>query len=153
MAWTSDLDTGIEAIDQQHRKIVDYINALDVATRKKDSAAVGQVLDGLEEYCHTQFAFEEALQVKVGYKHAKSHKMVHDVFARRMAKYRERHKAGEDIADHLHEALNSWLLLHIKREDKNFVPDVKRSMGEMVKDDSGEDWLSRSVAGFFGKGR
>jgi hemerythrin len=151
IAWTSDLDTGIEAIDQQHRKIVDYINALEVAIRDKDSAATGRVLDGLEEYCRVLFAFEEALQVKVGYKHAKSHKMVHDLFAKRMAKYRERRKAGDDVADNLLEALNSWLLLHIKREDKNFVPDVKRSMGEMVTGNAGEDWLSRSVSGFFGR--
>ena len=153
IAWTSDLDTGIEAIDQQHRKIVDYINELDVAIRDKDSAATGRVLDGLEEYCRVQFAFEEALQVKVGYKHAKSHKMVHDVFAKRMAKYRERRKAGEDVNELLHEALSTWLMLHIKREDKNFVPDVKRNMGEMVKGDAGEDWLSRSVSGFFGKNK
>jgi hemerythrin len=91
--------------------------------------------------------------VKAGYKHAASHKMVHDVFTKRMAKYRERHKAGEDIASLLHEALSTWLLLHIKREDKNFVPDVKRSMGGMVSGDDGGDWLSRSVSGFFGKGR
>jgi hemerythrin len=153
IAWTSDLDTGIEAIDQQHRKIVDYINELEVAILKKDSAATGRVLDGLEEYCRLQFAFEEELQVKAGYKHAASHKMVHDVFTKRMAKYRERHKAGEDIAGLLHEALSTWLLLHIKREDKNFVPDVKRSMGGMVSGDDGGDWLSRSVSGFFGKGR
>ena len=60
---------------------------------------------------------------------------------------------GEDIAGLLHEALSTWLLLHIKREDKNFVPDVKRSMGGMVSGDDGGDWLSRSVSGFFGKGR
>jgi hypothetical protein len=60
--------------------------------------------------------------------------------------------AGEDIARQTHEALSKWLLLHIKREDKNFVPDAVRRIGGMVKDGSGEDWLSRSVAGFFGKG-
>ena len=153
LAWTSDLDTGIEAIDLQHRKIVDCINELEVAIRDQDSAATGRVLDAVADYCISHFAFEEELQKKVGYMHAKSHKMVHDVFVKRMAKYRERHKAGEDVAKQLHEALSAWLLLHIKREDKNFVPDVKRSMGELVAGDAGEDWLSRSVAGFFGKGR
>lgn len=153
IVWTSDLDTGIEPIDQQHRKLVDYINELEIAIQQQDSAAVGRVLDEVADYCTSHFAFEEDLQKKVGYMHAKSHKMVHDVFIRRMAKYRERHKAGEDVAMQLHEALSTWLLLHIKREDKNFVPDALRGIGGMVKDDSGEDWLSRSVAGFFGKGR
>lgn len=148
--WTPDLNTGIEPIDQQHRAMVDYINRLEVAIQQHDSAAVGQVLDAVADYCVSHFAFEEELQVKVGYKHAKSHKAVHDLFAKRLVKYRERHRAGEDVARQLHEMLSTWLLLHIKREDKDFVPDVRRSLKGMVKDDSGEDWLSRSVAGFFG---
>ena len=31
IAWNSELDTGIDVIDQQHRRIVDYINALEAA--------------------------------------------------------------------------------------------------------------------------
>lgn len=153
VVWTSDLNTGIEAIDAQHRKIVDYINQLEVAIEQKDSAAVGQVLDSVAGYCRSHFPFEESLQVKVGYKHAKSHKAVHDLFVKRLAKYRDRHNAGEDVSRQFLDMLSTWLVLHIKREDKDFVPDVKRSIGGMVKDDAGEDWLSRSVSGFFGKGR
>jgi hemerythrin len=153
IAWTSDLNTGIEPIDQQHRQMVDYINQLEVAIEQKDTAEVGKVLDAVADYCLSHFAFEERLQKEIGYKFAKSHKAVHDLFVKRLVKYREKHRAGEDVAKQLHEMLSTWLLLHIKREDKNFVPDAKRSLGAMVKDDSGEDWLSRSVAGFFGKGR
>jgi hemerythrin len=153
VVWTSDLETGIEAIDQQHRKIVDCINQLEAAIEQKDSASVGRVLDSVEEYCRSHFPFEEDLQVRVGYKHAKSHKAVHDVFVKRVWKYLDRHIAGEDVARQFHDMLSTWLVLHIKREDKGFVPDVKRSIGGMVKGDAGEDWLSRSVAGFFGKGR
>ncbi len=153
VVWTSDLNTGIETIDLQHRKIVDYINQLEVAIEQKDSAAVGQVLDSVAGYCRSHFPFEESLQVKVGYKHAKSHKAVHDLFVKRLAKYRDRHNAGEDVSRQFLDMLSTWLVLHIKREDKDFVPDVKRSIGGMVKDDAGEDWLSRSVSGFFGKGR
>lgn len=153
IAWTGDLDTGIEAIDQQHRKMVDFINELEVAIQQKDTAAVGRVLGALEEYCRLHFAFEEGLQLQVGYKYAKSHKAVHEVFIKRLARYRERHNAGEDVGTPLHGMLTTWLLLHIKREDKEFVPDVKRSLAGMVKNGSGEDWLSRAVAGFFGPGR
>lgn len=38
ITWTTELDTGINVIDQQHRRIVDYINALELANQ-----AVGAV--------------------------------------------------------------------------------------------------------------
>lgn len=151
--WTSDLNTGIEPIDQQHRKFVDCINELEVAIRQKDSGAVGRVLDGVAAYCLSLFPFEEDFQEKVGYKFAKSHKSVHDIFVKRLAKYRDRHRAGEDVAQQLLEILTTWLMLHIKREDKNFVPDALLGTSGRTKGESGEDWLSRSVAGFFGSNR
>ena len=40
IVWDSKLDTGIEVIDSQHRRIVGYINDLEVAKTKGDKALV-----------------------------------------------------------------------------------------------------------------
>ena len=49
LVWSPELDTGIDVIDQQHRRIVDYINALETANLARDREAVGQVLESLRK--------------------------------------------------------------------------------------------------------
>lgn len=147
--WTSDLNTGIEVIDDQHKRIVDYINQLENAIGEKESRSVGLVLDALEDYCLAHFGFEESLQEKAGYALAKPHKLIHDTFVKRLARYREKHNAGEDVAHQLHDMLKTWLLHHIKRDDMAYVPVVRGGIDRMSRDIGGGDWLSRSVKGFF----
>lgn len=148
IAWASDLNTGIDVIDNQHRKIVDYINQMEYAIRQQDSRSVGVVLEALADYCRSHFAFEEHLQEEAGYKLAAPHKSSHDIFVKRVAKYQERYNAGEDVARQLHDMLGTWLVHHIMRDDMAYVPAVKGGIDRKVSQDG--DWLSRSVAGFFG---
>ena len=153
MAWTSDLETGIDVIDNQHMRIVDYINRLEEAINQLDKRSVAQVLDELGDYCLSHFAFEESLQEQVGYKFVADHKSSHGMFAKRLAKYQEKHNAGEDVARQLHDMLRTWLVHHIKRDDMAYVPDLRGGIDRMAGDKQKGDWLSRSVAGFFGKDR
>jgi hemerythrin len=78
--WSSDLDTGIESIDQQHRRIVDYLNELSNANSAGDMAVTNHVLNELVDYTVTHFAFEEELQEKAGYPFLRAHKRVHEIF-------------------------------------------------------------------------
>lgn len=149
IAWTSDLETGIEEIDNQHKRIVDYINKLEGAIEQHDRFGVGQILKELTDYTISHFAFEESLQEEAGYEMAKPHKAVHDLFARRVSGYKERHHAGQDIAPQLHSMLSTWLLHHIKRDDMAYVNDVRGNMGRLSEEEQGESWLSRSIGKFF----
>jgi hemerythrin len=153
IAWTSDLNTGIEQIDNQHRRIVDYINQLEGAISQHDSDSVGrvlEVLDALADYCTSHFAFEESLQEMAGYKLAATHKSIHEIFVKRLAKYQEKFNAGENVAKQLHDMLSTWLVHHIKRDDMAYVPEVMAVTESMARDKDDGDWLKRSVAGFFG---
>lgn len=152
IAWTSDLNTGIDVIDNQHKRIVDYINQLEGATNQQNRDSVGQVLDELVDYTLSHFAFEESLQEEAGYKFAAPHKAVHQIFVKRIAKYQERHNAGEDVATQLYGMLETWLVHHIKRDDMAYVRDVKISIdgaAESGKAGREEGWLGRSLKKFF----
>jgi hemerythrin len=46
--WSADLDLGIDVIDSQHRRIVDYINEINVAIRQQDVAMVFDVMERLK---------------------------------------------------------------------------------------------------------
>ena len=67
ISWTADLDTGIPLIDQQHRRIVDFINHLEVAKNAGDKEAVKQIVYDCADYTLSYFAFEESLQEEAGY--------------------------------------------------------------------------------------
>ena len=149
IAWTPDLNTGIDVIDDQHMRIVDYINHLETANRQNDRHTIGQVLNELVDYTLSHFAFEESLQEDAGYRFAKPHKAIHDLFVRRVAKYQERYAGGEDVAEQLHGMLTTWLIHHIKRDDASYVADVKTSIASLVEDKKETGWLSRALGRFF----
>ncbi|WP_217999572.1 bacteriohemerythrin [Thauera butanivorans] len=144
--WSSDLDTGIDVIDQHHRRIADYINALEIANASGNRAEVGRTLDDLVDYTVSHFAFEESLQEEAGYAFCKPHKRVHELFVRRVNEYVERHRLGEDIGAELYKLLSTWLVNHIKRDDADYVAAVRTNMLGIIAEkrerkDTG--WFSR----------
>ncbi|WP_139370463.1 bacteriohemerythrin, partial [Xanthomonas axonopodis] len=80
LVWQDDLNTGIEVIDHQHRRIVDMINQLHVAQTSLQQLAVAEVIDELIDYTLSHFAFEEELMQEAGYPFSQAHQRVHAVF-------------------------------------------------------------------------
>lgn len=151
LVWTSDLDTQIEVIDRQHRRIVDYINALDDAIEAGGRAQVAQVLEQLVDYTLSHFAFEESLMEDAGYRFVNAHRRVHEVFTKRVAEYQRRFAAGEDIGRELQKTLQTWLINHIRNDDNDYAADVRKKMGKPGhKTEAG--WLRTRISQFFRKG-
>jgi hemerythrin len=124
--WTDRLNVGIEVIDNQHRRIVDYINLLDEANFKGHSREeIGRLIHDLVDYTISHFGFEESLQEEAGYPYIKAHQKVHGLFTQRVADFQARFDNGEDISEKLHSLLTTWLLNHIKHDDADYVPSVK----------------------------
>jgi len=140
--WDSSLSLGIDAIDDQHRRILDYINELHAAHQEKDRVKVSQVLIGLVDYTVTHFAFEEELMLWAGYPLAEAHRQAHTAFTTHINDYISQHEAGHDIARPLMSELQLWLTHHIKSEDRNYVPHVKKVLNR--------SWLNRALTKFFG---
>jgi len=149
IVWTNDLYTGIDVIDNQHKRIVDYINQLEDAIAQANHVSVGEVLDELVDYTLSHFAFEESLQNEAGYKMAKPHKAIHDMFTRRVGDFQIRHRAGENVAKELLTMLGTWLVHHIKRDDMAYVTEVKENMHLQDKKEGGGGWINRSLSKFF----
>jgi hemerythrin len=130
VSWTEDLSVGIDALDEQHKRIVRYINELHEAGTRKDRQAIGRVVEDLMEYTVSHFSFEEALMEQAHYRLLAPHKKVHELFSRRIAEYRHRFKLGEDVDAELQSTLIKWLMNHIKREDMNYAAAVRASLGD-----------------------
>ncbi|GAB3110981.1 bacteriohemerythrin [Aestuariicella hydrocarbonica] len=145
LQWSSDLEIGIPVIDSQHQRIVEYINGVELAHQHHSQKELLVVLDELVDYTLSHFEFEESLIEEAGYPFTKAHKKVHALFTRRVQGYQQRAKAGEDVTEELTHTLKTWLVNHIKHDDRDYTGVVKDNMNEAtkrVKAKSGS-WMSR----------
>lgn len=121
--WSDDLSTGIPAIDDQHRRIVGYINDLQQARCQQGVAeALGELLD----YTVSHFEFEEALMAQAGFDGLEEHKRTHDAFRARIEAFGARHAHGEDVSEELVDLLTRWLYDHIAEDDASYAPELRR---------------------------
>ena len=132
--WTDQLNIGIDVIDQQHRRIVEYINQLDDARSNGHSREeIGNLISDLVDYTISHFGFEESLQEEAGYPFSKSHRKVHELFTVRVSEFQARFEKGEDIGKGLNSLLVTWLFNHIKRDDVDYVESVKAYLQKKEK--------------------
>jgi hemerythrin len=146
--WNDSLDTGIDVIDNQHKRIVGYINQLEDTREHHSMEEVGEVLDELVDYTLSHFTFEESLMEEAGYPFIKAHKRVHELFIRRVSDYMQRFKMGEDITEELHNTLKAWLINHIRNDDNDYSEIVRTQLNTGDSRHSG--WLSRNIKKIFG---
>jgi len=142
--WNTRLNTQIKDIDEQHRRIVDYINELEQANLSGDREKIGDAIDGVIDYTQSHFAFEENLLEEAGYRFVKPHKKVHDLFIRRIDSYAKRHQAGEEVGEELYTLLCNWLLTHIQHDDADYASTVRENLEEALLGQKKEsNWFSR----------
>jgi hemerythrin len=140
LVWTQNLNLGIEVIDEQHIRIVQYINELDdVRTSKNKREEVGRIIEAMVGYTISHFSFEESMQKEAGYPHIKEHKKVHELFINNITNFQERFNQGADVADDLHKLLFKWLYSHIQHDDLDYVKIVKENIkqGDFVAKNKG----------------
>lgn len=151
--WTPELSVGIDVIDDQHKRIVGYINELHEARLRKDRQSIGLVVDGLVEYTQSHFSFEESLMDEAGYSLLPVHKKVHQFFDRRIREYQHRFALGDDVAAELESTLVNWLINHIKVEDQDYSTKVRASIAENKLKQAAEmnaGGLGSALHGLFG---
>jgi len=153
LSWTPDLSVGIEVIDAQHKRIVEYINQLHEARLRGDKDAIARVIEELVDYTLSHFSFEESMMEEAHYRFLAPHKKVHELFVRRVSEYQQRFKMGEDtavVAADMQNTLVTWLMNHIKREDMDYGPTVRASLGEdklKQAEAAKSGWLRRFFGG------
>jgi hemerythrin len=144
LVWTYELNLGIEVIDEQHIRIVEYINELDdarISNNKREE--VGRIIEAMMGYTISHFTFEESMQEEAGYPYIKDHKKVHELFISKIAGFQERFNQGADVADDLHKLLFNWLYSHIQHDDLDYVEIVKKNIKQ-------SDFVEKKK-GFFSK--
>ena len=122
------MSTGVSSVDQQHRQLIDQINALVVALERGDEAsAVGTALRSMQEYTRTHFTHEEKCMRDVACPALKLNELAHATFLRNVEDLSgEFARTGPTrmLATKVQSSMGMWLKTHIVNTDTKLRPCV-----------------------------
>lgn len=145
LTWSDEYATGIEIIDEQHKRLFAYFEEIQQCIAANDEHRVEEICRNLIEYAITHNTFEETLMEKAGYPMLEQHHQIHEAFKKRAYGYLTQIKEGAvkmKIARTIRTDIGLWLINHIKREDQHYVP--------YVKSDLDKGFVGRMLKRFFG---
>jgi diguanylate cyclase (GGDEF)-like protein/hemerythrin-like metal-binding protein/PAS domain S-box-containing protein len=121
--WDNHFNTGIEVIDNQHRKLVIILNRLaTMVAYQSTNDELNNILDELIEYTVYHFQTEEAIWDKhIGEDPAKDeHETVHQKFIDTVVELKKQQdiKPLNELADDALKFLAKWLASHILENDR-----------------------------------
>ena len=122
--WSAELSVGINSIDEQHKKLVNMINALnDAKLTGGSSELLGKIFNGLAAYTQKHFTYEENMFAEFGYSNSEEHKRQHNELIAQVAELKEKFMENPrgTINDDLMIFLKRWLTNHIMRTDKDYA--------------------------------
>lgn len=119
MKFTSALSVGYNAIDEQHIRWIDLINAVYNSLASGSSkTTLGKVLKDLVDYTVWHFGFENKMMTEYNYPDKESHMKLHKDFIAEIKKLESRYDSGEEIMGvNVLEFLKDWLSNHIMTID------------------------------------
>jgi hemerythrin len=125
---TADLVTGIEKIDDQHRKLLSWANFIAFDDGDTTANKVTETLDNLQSYVVYHFQTEEDAMDKYNYGKLEKHKNQHVRLMNEVAELFSRAKGKE--TDHgtlteLQYMLTDWIQHHIIEWDQPFAAFLK----------------------------
>ncbi len=121
MCWSPQLATGIDSIDNQHKRLLELINQTFVTMKDGgNDETIGRVVNDLIDYAKTHFSHEETLMQTHGYPNLQEHRRIHQEFLQQVEEFRQRFQAGKRLMPgEIFNFLKKWLVGHIKREDRD----------------------------------
>ncbi len=122
--FKDDYKTGIESIDDEHRKLFEIADRAyeimidDFIPDKYDY--IVEILKELKDYATTHFKNEEDYMVSIGYKKLFTQKMEHMQFMEKMEQYdlEAVDENQKEVIMELLDFLGNWLVDHILESDK-----------------------------------
>jgi hemerythrin-like metal-binding protein len=125
--WNDDYRTGIAAIDDDHRALVNLINDLYEAMQDGSGGALLlPIFSALTHYTETHFAKEERYMIECDAPDQEKHFREHKLMVTKLADLESRHRKGEAaISLQTLTFLRDWLKNHICVVDQVMVPHLK----------------------------
>ncbi|MCO4763992.1 MAG: hemerythrin family protein [Myxococcales bacterium] len=129
--WTPIYETGVPAIDDQHRRLMTFVNEMfDALVQGHGEQVVDRILDDLIVYTKQHFEFEEKLLERGGDDDIDAHIAKHRTLLSAVEGLQQRRAAGDiEVDEDTLELLRDWLVSHIRDDDAERAPAVMRGAG------------------------
>ena len=122
VTWDESLDVGVPQFNEDHRRLVAFIN--DLHGGIVSGIGISQmtyILDGLIDYTKNHFAREEEMMAKHDYPDIKAHRREHYELMKQVAEFSARLREGKaSFTLELMSFLKDWLVKHIKGTDMKY---------------------------------
>jgi len=130
MTWDDALSVRIDAIDEQHKKLIELLNRLhESKATKRGNATLRKILKELIDYTVYHFAFEEKLFDKYRYEDAAEHTASHRRLESQVLEFAKAFEAGSaSLSADLFLFLRGWLNGHIRGSDREYAPYLAEKM-------------------------
>ena len=119
--WSSDLSTGVEAIDAQHREFLRRIAQLRAAASQGQLHRASDMLEYLGQYASRHFSTEERFMEASGYPGLADHRSAHLAFAAELGARKAEFTSTGSLARlmlDLCDWLTAWVNDHVRQVDK-----------------------------------
>jgi len=122
ITWDELYSVKVEEIDEQHKKIVNYINELHAAMKKgQGKDIIGEIIENLVDYSIVHFSTEEKYFDLYNYDEAAPHKLEHKRFIETVGKFQKDYQEGDSLLPiEVMDFLEDWLVTHMLDTDKKY---------------------------------
>ena len=116
--WSSRYETGIPAIDQEHRRLFEAMNELIAAFRRGDPRPeVRKVVDLLVNYTMEHLQTEEDWMRDHSFPGLEAHRLEHEAMKTTVLGLVQQFEAGEDLTMKVTVLMADWLQYHLDGSD------------------------------------
>ena len=127
IVWKEAYSLGIQAIDEQHKKLLSIINELyDAQKLGTTQAIISDVINKLTDYTVYHFNMEEQMQTENRYPQYEEHRQEHLGFIARLEELKkDAQKNNLLLSLKTLDFLKDWTISHILGTDKDFAAYLK----------------------------
>lgn len=122
LQWSEELSVGVEAIDAQHKELINRINGLlQAMSQGKGREEIGGLLEFLGRYVVEHFGVEEDYMSRFSYPGLVAHRAQHAAFVNDFEALRREfitHGASAHMTLQVQRRICDWLKTHIAGTDK-----------------------------------
>lgn len=130
LVWRDQLSVGNDAIDSDHKYLIDIINRVEQGMAAKNRNSLTAALDSLSTYSQEHFAREEKIAKAAGYEEVPGLNHSHEALIRQLDQVKteigQMQEWSPQAAEHFATLLRSWLMDHVVKEDLLMKPTLQK---------------------------
>ncbi len=127
--WNNKYSVGISIIDEQHKKLLGFLNkTIDAKEHSDNKEELKELLEEMTKYSLEHFETEEAYMIKFDYPGCRYHSQEYYDFFSKIITYLDKEVNGDyHISNELIEYLKQWLVNHIQVSDRQYIDCFKKN--------------------------